>query len=815
MWYFGIFTALLSSILGGLGDNLIRLSFTLEEELNPKERRPLILRPIWLLGVFFSCILNAILIIISLNFASAMIVTPFSGLHIFWSIIFSKYILNEEIRSRHYKGTGLVIFGLLLIILFGIKDVPVYSVEELSILYTQPKFVLYCFLNISSILFFTYLSLFGLDGTEENKYENEMDPNNTNTSARIENNNYNLNSNAGKDNKNNNDNRKSSQDIIILNKNTLHLKISNLRDYLSKNKYIKYEESISGMEGSELTYNSHDNVIRVLDVTNDHNVDDICMNSNSDIKYGFGRENSVNESKKGLYNKVLNYISVIEERIEMINSLFFELTKGFPRVEISTPIKRFCICSVSGLIGGYTNVLVQNLIQIILIDGIYVIIHKLTYQLLFMIFITGSIQWAFWNTALSKFQAIFVVPIVNSVLIASSGFCNLMLYYDKQYVSNSILGLFFKFNFLLGQSFILVGIYIISRANRSIANENNELKNNSLNEENVFDLNENSQKSDPINNRLYLLLQSKFSNFSEIASFFKVKKEKISSSLESLLGLSRNQNLSNSHSTSSFSGIKYLKNIDQLHINNTIVLPQEEYNDSQSTCIHVDNGQAATANTGIEEETSQINVEKNYLAFNHNNINNLNEQEEMDIVSQQIVMPANAEYPLNILSQHENMADVEYHKRYGIELESYVLDEYDIDDFEIPFSNQDYTGRGTMVLQQGGNHNYEDYLDDQIINSRSVLSFGDDILEENTKKNYYESDLIMSKEIEYTEDFSTTITNTTKNKNNNTVNFDLTHNFLSNEVNTEASDLNIDCNPSLSTCSTNSTVLNSVVNNVL
>ncbi|EAK87353.1 hypothetical protein [Cryptosporidium parvum Iowa II] len=808
MWYFGIFTALLSSILGGLGDNLIRLSFTLEEELNHKERRPVILRPIWILGVLFSCILNAILIIISLNFASAMIVTPFSGLHIFWSIIFSKYILNEEIKSRHYKGTGLVIFGLLFIILFGIKDVPVYNVHELGILYSQPKFVLYCFVNISFILICTYLSFFGLDGTEENKYKNEININNTLSNNKIENNNIEQNDN--------NINRKSIKDIIILNKNTLHLKISNLRDYLSKSKYIEYEKNVSVMDNSDLNYNSNENVIRTMDIKNDNIIGDGYMNSNSDIKYGFGRENSIYESNNvGFYNKILNYINKIEKRIDIINSLFIELTKGFPRVEISIPIKRFCICSVSGLIGGYTNVLVQNLIQIILIDGVYTLIHKLTYQLLIMILITGSIQWAFWNTALSKYQAIFVVPIVNSVLIASSGFCNLMLYYDNQYVSNSLLGIFFKMNFLLGQSLILVGIYIISRANRTIVNENNNLDNNdinsnSVNEENIFDFSENSQTSDPINNKLYLYLESKFSNFADITSFFKAKKEKISSSLESLLGLSRNQNLSNNHSTSSLPNTKYLKNNNQFYINNTIILPQEEYVDGQSTCIHVDNCQAATANTGIQVEKSQINVEKNYLSSN-NNINHLNDQEEMDIVSQQIIMPINTEYSLNTLGQQENITDTDYNKKYGIELESYVLDEYDIDDFEIPFSNQDYTGREAMILQNmGGNYQYEDYVNEQIINTSSMLSFGDDILEENITQNYYESDLMATKETEYNEDFTT-------NNHSHAVNSGFSHNIQSNEteVNITTSDLKFDCNPSLSTCSTNSTVLNSFITNIL
>ncbi|OII72931.1 uncharacterized protein cubi_02162 [Cryptosporidium ubiquitum] len=816
MWYFGIFTALLSSILGGLGDNLIRLSFILEEELCPKKKRPIVLRPIWLLGVFFSCILNAILIIISLNFASAMIVTPFSGLHIFWSIIFSKYMLNEEIKSRHYKGTGLVIAGLLIIILFGIKDVPVYSVEELSILYTKPKFILYCLSNISFILVCTYLSFFGLDGNEEIKYKNELGLSNTNNCGNIKNDNRNFFNNTEKDNNSNNVNRKSSQDIIILNKNTLHLKISNIKDYLTKNKYFKYDKSIPDMD------NSDNNIIETLNIPSNHIVNETCMNSNSNIKYGFGREDNTTEDfKEGLYNKMVNYINIIEKRFEVINSIFFELTKKFPRIEISTAIKRFCICSVSGLVGGYTNVLVQNLIQIILIDGIYVLFHRLTYQLLFIIFITGSIQWAFWNTALSKFQAIFVVPIVNSVLIASSGFCNLMLYYDKQYISNSILGLFFQINFLFGQFLIVLGIYIISRANRNVTNENNELNNvnesaNSFNEDDIFDFTETSQKPDPNNNKLSLYLQSKFSYFSEITHFFKVKKEKINSSLESLLGLSRNQNLSNNYSNPSLPNTKYLNNISQFHIDNTIILPQEEYNDNQLACIHVDNNQAAITNTGIEEEKCHIDMEDNYTSFNDSILNNQliegNRQEDMDFVSQQILVSANTEYSSSILNQLEDVTGNEYHKRCGIELESYVLDEYDIDDFEIPFSNQDYTSKGALMVQQ--TTQYQDYVNEQM-NNHSILSFGDDILEENNTKNYYQGDLMNTGEIEYTEDFNNN-NNYYNDVNSNNINnnSDFTYN-LNNENHSVAHDSKFDCNPSLSTCSTNSTMLNSIITNVL
>ncbi|KAJ1611538.1 hypothetical protein OIY81_1693 [Cryptosporidium canis] len=805
MWYFGIFTALLSSILGGLGDNLIRLSFTLEEELDPKVRRPVILRPIWLLGVFFSCILNAVLIIISLNFASAMIVTPFSGLHIFWSILFSKYILNEEIRSRHYKGTSLVIFGLLFIIFFGLKDVPAYSVEELGVLYTRPRFLIYCFINVSFILICTYIVFFGLDVSEQKTGHSEIhingSANNQNdNSLNIDNTEININPSG--------QTRDYNKDIIILSKNTFHLKISNLRDYMSKKRYIKYNNAndssvLDDLDSSHSNSNSRDNIIGALNTINDDVVDEVFMNDDLDIKYGFGKEyNADGDGKSGFYGRLMMYTSIIEERIRLVKSLFFEVTKGFPRVQVTTPVKRFCICSVSGLVGGYTNVLVQNLIQIIVMDGIYVLLYRLTYQLFFTTFITGSIQWAFWNSALSKYQAIFVVPIVNSVLIASSGFCNLMLYYDRAFVSSSVSGFFYQMNFLFGQFLIVFGIYLISRARRSISTSEDDISMN----KSTFELNENIQKEEQTSNSLLLNLRLKMNNLSDIIDFFKSKREKISSSLESLLGLSRNQDISNTHSKSSLPSAKYLRNVNQFHIDNTIILPQEEYDDINNNTCNLESLEAPNMSTGIKETCQEIiNVENNYTSYHNSNRMDLGNsmgldgyREEVDVFSQNVDSPNKMiEFLANNSSQHKYLNGEEHSRRQGIELESYVLDEYDIDDFDTPFTEQDYLRSGNFI------HPPESYNCDQI-NTQSIISFGDEILEENITNDYYESNMIHNKDTEYPQvpyDHNNLNSSPKHHQNNNSI--------------TETYDSTTEHNPSLSTCSTNSSMLYSTITNIV
>ncbi|KAF7458476.1 Magnesium transporter NIPA [Cryptosporidium felis] len=765
MWYFGVVTALLSSVFGGLGDNLIRLSFTLEEEMNISDRRPVILRPIWLLGVFFSCILNAVLIIISLNFASAMIVTPFSGLHIFWSIIFSKYILNEEIKPRHYKGTFLVIVGLLFIILFGLKDVPVFTVPELTLLYTKPKFVSFCFVNISFILICIYVTLFGVDEADIAKYHNNISESEPND--------------------------KLNQEIIV-NRNNLHLKLSNVKDFISKYRYgITELNKGNDMEGYQQDFSNFESSNYANKKSNE--VEDSIENDTEvELSYGFGSHHN-SDPNLLKHSRIVRYIYFVESRIGSIKHKLKILTKGAPRIKVSTPIKRFCMCSTSGLSGGYTNVLVQNLIQTVVLDGVYVLLHRLTYQLLVIIFITGSIQWLFWNNALSKYQAIFVVPIVNSVLIASSGFCNLMLYYDEQYNSNSLWTFLVQFNFLLGQFLIVFGIYIISRANRTpqignpISSQGN-LENKSIRSKHSFDQAfefDESLQTDFISNKHFFSFQSKMAQFSKISDFFKAKKEKLSSSLESLLNLYRNQNLNSNNicndsdfSKSStkphigeFNGSNsvYSNNLAENHIqidvNNTIILPQE-----------VDEETFEERNSLVEDITQTSEHEHGFYQMNSDDYHNFtdaypvensytNNYSNVGSLAGNAFITGNEGYPNNItegafirneastiggvlngppgtftsllefsgnegefheLDKHEIQRQVtkdrsdyydyncfggEYGTGNEIELESYVLDEYDIDDLEIncPVAEQIVNEGSCKVIRESNVNEEDDY----------------------------------------------------------------------------------------------------------
>ncbi|KFH02141.1 magnesium transporter NIPA [Toxoplasma gondii VAND] len=129
-------------------------------------RRPLYLRPLWIIGTCLGTVINSLLSIISLDFATAAIVTPFAGLHIFWNVILSRFVLQEQVLPQHYIGSALILLGLLLVLCFGVHTPPPLSLEQLLRLYSQNTCVFYFFLSILCISFCIFVALVGRDFPE-------------------------------------------------------------------------------------------------------------------------------------------------------------------------------------------------------------------------------------------------------------------------------------------------------------------------------------------------------------------------------------------------------------------------------------------------------------------------------------------------------------------------------------------------------------------------------------------------------------------------------------------------------------------------
>ncbi|OII76785.1 hypothetical protein cand_024620 [Cryptosporidium andersoni] len=427
MWIIGIIYAILASIFGALGDVLVRLSFIKEKNFPEQERRPLYLRPIWIIGIFSAVILNVILSFASLRYASANIITPFAGLHIFWAFLFGQILLKENINKFHIYGAICVIFGLILVLLFGIHDIQEFNIFQLIYMYSQPSFI-FCSITSSILLvIFIYIALFGIVGDWKTiSYDT------------------------------------SEGDII-----------SNSPDNLNYSDTINANNTISI---DKLSSNEINKLEKYSSVIEKHNNDFLEILGNSNLKSGVdkhlnGASCLVNNNNSEMATNVLNIYSTIKYSKEKnyIKSLYINISNKkeviismIPRVYISSPIIRFCVCATSGLCGGYSNILIQNLMQIMATHSYGVFNYPALYIIFTTFFILALLQAIFWNLSLSNYEAIYAVPIVNSVLITSGGLCSLALYNEDLNTGSTMLSPIDGLCFMIGAIFIICGIFILS-----------------------------------------------------------------------------------------------------------------------------------------------------------------------------------------------------------------------------------------------------------------------------------------------------------------------------------------------------------------
>eukprot|EP01068_Selenidium_serpulae_P013807 Selendium_serpulae@DN6012_c0_g1_i1.p1 len=352
MWLIGVTITIVGSFLGALGDILVRLSFTREDKKDEALRRPLIKRPLWLSGMFCSVVLDGVMTIVALNFTSAAIVTPFAGLHIFWNVVLAKHVLKENVIFQHLVGSGLILFGLTLILIFGIHESPEYGLEELLSLYSQTAFVVYAIFCSGALALCLYISCFAKDTAE-----------------------------AG-------DGRSSMR-----------------------------------------TTNSHGGVIE--------------MSNSTSTDLGENNE------------------TIAVEVTRRSDGARFTIRKKIRNPKVSPGIRRFAISASSGLCAGNTNIMVQNVMKVFSADGYQALLHWEFIIIIIALAALASSQLYFLNYALKLFEAIFVVPMINSVLIGTACIAGLSL--DPRSTSKPRIELLL---FGAGAIITIWGILVLSRADQ-------------------------------------------------------------------------------------------------------------------------------------------------------------------------------------------------------------------------------------------------------------------------------------------------------------------------------------------------------------
>eukprot|EP00871_Galdieria_phlegrea_P002306 jgi/Galph1/3076/GphlegSOOS_G1730.1 len=143
-WWIGIILSICGSVGTNLGINLQKLAINQRQQLAPSQRRRLSHMPLWLLGLFVFLFSNVVGFF-SFRYAAQSVLAGLSSLQFLSHVLFARFILKEATSMNAYYGTGLIILGCFLVVLFGKHGSKSYDVEELVALFGKSPFVCYCF----------------------------------------------------------------------------------------------------------------------------------------------------------------------------------------------------------------------------------------------------------------------------------------------------------------------------------------------------------------------------------------------------------------------------------------------------------------------------------------------------------------------------------------------------------------------------------------------------------------------------------------------------------------------------------------------
>ncbi|PFH33702.1 hypothetical protein BESB_079180 [Besnoitia besnoiti] len=543
MWQLGVVFAAVASLSGAAGDALVRLSFVLEErraagseggepqeteqragarsqaldaeegeargnEGSAKERsqarrgdafgggegrealasarqgkRPLYRRPLWLLGTCLGTVINSLLSIISLDFASAAVVTPFAGLHIFWNVILSRLFLEERVSPQHYVGSALILVGLLLVLCFGVRTPPPLSLEALLRLYSQKTCVLYFCISTLAIGFCIYVAIWGRDlpqggapprsasrrARRDSKRGGGIELSVLGAPARA----ASFSPSACRPGaKQQREIRMSRRDEDCEHKGLLCAAAARERSSWQTGQ-AECEESLGGGQGAskagektsgkpagkvpddskreerEMTRN------RAVGGTGDTEMTlvgskarEIRVSAESATQWRAGKEESSGGAFAGLQAQLGGERRRSEEKTTSSLPLFFPVG-----------LRRLCTAAVSGLCGGNTNVLMEHVMKVWHEETLHNVMHPKFFLLLSLLASMAVGQLLFLNISLARYEALYVVPTTMSTLIVSSCLAEIALFIHVVHLSQR------EFLLFAGGCFsIVVGITVLSAA---------------------------------------------------------------------------------------------------------------------------------------------------------------------------------------------------------------------------------------------------------------------------------------------------------------------------------------------------------------
>ncbi|KAF9299574.1 hypothetical protein BGZ74_008851 [Mortierella antarctica] len=141
---FGISIAVATSFIQSLGLTIQRKSHIINEAIHPKElRRHACQRPLWHLGFHTYILSNLTGTIFSIGYLPVIILAPLGAVTLVFNALFARLLLGDVFSRQSAIGTMLILFGAIMIGLFGVVPEPSHSLEDLIELWKRPAFIIY------------------------------------------------------------------------------------------------------------------------------------------------------------------------------------------------------------------------------------------------------------------------------------------------------------------------------------------------------------------------------------------------------------------------------------------------------------------------------------------------------------------------------------------------------------------------------------------------------------------------------------------------------------------------------------------------
>jgi len=155
-WLIGVGLAVGATGIGTLGRIFMRWSHILmDDDKSAKSFKILMIAILCL-------VINPIMDILSLAFASPTLLTPLAGTTLVWNVILAHFILKEQLTIYAVAGSGIALVGCVLVGVFGPKEDPTFkNYDEIMDLWNKKTFHVYAFCLLVVISFFGMLMKVG------------------------------------------------------------------------------------------------------------------------------------------------------------------------------------------------------------------------------------------------------------------------------------------------------------------------------------------------------------------------------------------------------------------------------------------------------------------------------------------------------------------------------------------------------------------------------------------------------------------------------------------------------------------------------